>query len=351
MDYARFNYVAQPEDSITEKGLFPRIGDYDMWAIEWGYKWMPDYKTAQDEVPALNKLTMEKLKNKRLWFGTEVDPDDPRGQNEDLGDNAMKASAYGIKNLKRIIVKLPEWTKEANKDYTGLTELYSQLTTQFQRYMGHVAKNIGGIQTTPKMQEEAGMVVEFTPASRQKEAMAFLQAQLFKTPTWLIQNNIAGLTGTNAMTTILGAQNNVLGRLLSNNTFNKLFRYEASGLKNVYSASEMVTDLRKGIWSELAARKPIDIYRRNLQKAFVEQLIGNLRTDGTPTITLSSGRGTSVFMASDYSKTTDAISIAKAQLRSLQSEIRTALPAYKDAASRAHLQDVADRIQEVLEVK
>ena len=351
MDYARFNYVAQPEDSITEKGLFPRIGDYDMWAIEWGYKWMPNYQTAQDEVPALNKLTMEKMKNKRLWFGTEVDPDDPRAQNEDLGDNAIKASAYGIKNLQRIIVKLPEWTKEANKDYTGLTELYSQLTTQFQRYMGHVAKNIGGIQTTPKMQEEAGMVVEFTPAARQKEAMAFLQAQLFKTPTWLIQNNIAGLTGTNDMTTILGAQNNVLGRLLSNNTFNKLFRYEASGLKTVYSASEMVTDLRKGIWSELSARKPIDIYRRNLQKAFVEQLIGNLRPDGTPTITLSSGRGTSVFMASDYSKTTDAISIAKAQLRSLQSEIRAALPAYKDAASRAHLHDVSDRIQEVLEVK
>jgi len=349
MDYARFNYVAQPEDNITEKGLFPRIGDYDKWAIQWGYTWMPQYKTAQDEVPALNKLTMEKMKNKRLWFGTETDPDDPRGQNEDLGDNSMKASAYGIKNLQRIVVKLPEWTKEANKDYTGLTELYGQLTAQFQRYMGHVSKNIGGIQTTPKMQEEPGMVVEFTPEAKQKEAMAFLQAQLFKTPTWLIQNNIAGLTGTNAMTTILGIQNNVLGRLLSNNTFNKMFRYEASSDKNIYTASEMVTDLRKGIWSELASRKPIDIYRRNLQKAFVEQLIENLRSDAGPAITVSAGRGFG--MASDYSKTTDAISIVKAQLRSLQSEIRAALPAYKDTNSRAHLQDVNDRITEVLDPK
>lgn len=350
MDYARFNYVAQPEDNISEVGLFPRIGDYDKWAIEWGYKWLPQFKTAQDEVAYLNKWTMEKLKNKRLWFGTETDPDDPRGQNEDLGDDAMKASAYGIKNLKRIVVKLPEWSKEANKDYTGLSGLYGQLTGQFQRYMGHVAKNIGGIQTTPKMQEEAGMVVEFTPKTKQKEAMAFLQAQLFKTPTWLVQEKINGLTGANPMTTILGIQNSVLSRLLSNSTFNKLFRYEASGEKNVYSAAEMVTDLRKGIWSELATRKPIDIYRRNLQKAFVEQLIGNLTAETPSPTAASSGRGGFSF-SSNYSKTTDAISVAKAQLRILQSEIRAALPAYKDATSRAHLQDVNDRINDALDKK
>jgi hypothetical protein len=347
MDYARFNYVAQPEDNISDKGLFPRIGDYDMWAIEWGYKWMPDYRTAEDEIPVLNKLTMEKLKNKRLWFGTEVDPDDPRAQNEDLGENAMKASAYGIKNLQRIVVKLPEWTKEANKDYTSLNQVYNQLTGQFTRYMGHVAKNIGGIQTTPKMQEEAGMVVEYTPKEKQKEAMQFLHTQLFKTPTWLIQPSISGLTGANAMNTIIGIQNSILGRLLSNNTFNKLFRAEASGNRNVYTVSEMVTDLRKGIWSELAARRPIDIYRRSLQKAFVEQLIENLKTEGAPVITISGGRGFS--MPSDYSKTTDAISIVKLQLRTLQGEIRAAIPAYKDAASRAHLQDVNERITQVLD--
>ncbi|HEY0040880.1 MAG TPA: zinc-dependent metalloprotease, partial [Flavisolibacter sp.] len=349
MDYARFNYVAQPEDKITDKGMFPRIGDYDMWAIEWGYRWMPEHRTAQAEVPVLNKKTMEKLKDKRLWFGTEIDPDDPRGQNEDLGDNAMKASAYGIKNLQRIVTNLPEWTKEADKDYRGLQQMYGQLTTQFQRYMGHVAKNIGGIQTTPRMQEEAGIVVEFTPKARQKEAMQFLQTQLFKTPTWLKQSKIEGLIGTNSMNTIIGVQNNILGRLMSNNTFNKLFRYEASGQPNVYSATEMLSDLRKGIWSELSARKAIDIYRRNLQKAFVEQLVGNLKSDGTSMAATAARAGFGI--ASDYSRTTDAMSIAKAQLRTLQSEIRSAMPAYKDAASRAHLQDVNDRITEVLEPK
>ena len=151
------------------------------------------------------------------------------------------------------------------------------------------------------------------------------------------------------MTTIMSVQTSILGRLLNNNTFNKLFRFEASGRKNPYTVSEMVSDLRQGIWSELAARKPIDIYRRNLQKAFIEQLVSNLKSDGMPTITLGSGRGFA--MSSDFSRTTDAMSIAKAQLRILQKEIRSALPAYKDAASRAHLMDVNDRIAEVLEPK
>ncbi|MDQ6609669.1 MAG: zinc-dependent metalloprotease [Bacteroidota bacterium] len=345
MDYARFNYVAQPEDNITDKGLFPRIGDYDKWAIQWGYRYMPEYKTPDAETPLLNKLVMEKLKDKRLWFGTETDQDDPRGQNEDLGDNAMKASGYGIKNLQRIVLKLPEWTREANKDYAGLTELYGQLVSQYQRYMGHVAKNIGGVQTTPKMQEEGGVVIEFTPKSRQKEAMQFLQEQLFKTPSWLVQSNIAELTGSNGLTTVSGVQSAVLTRLLGNNTLNKLFRYEASE-SNAYSANEMITDLRKGIWSELASRKAIDIYRRNLQKVFVERLITNLQTDNNPPPAALAQFGV---VSANYSKTTDAMSIVKMQLRTLQSEIRAALPAYKDAASRAHLQDVSDRITQALD--
>ncbi|HEX2536531.1 MAG TPA: zinc-dependent metalloprotease, partial [Chitinophagaceae bacterium] len=172
MDYARFNYVAQPEDNITSKGLFPRIGDYDLWAIEWGYRWFPEAKSPEAEVPILNKLTIEKLKNKRNWFITESDPDDPRAQNEDLGDNAVKAGTYGILNLKRIVTRLPEWTRVPNKSYESLEELYTNLVTQFGRYMGHVSKNIGGVMTTPKTVEQAGVVVEFTPRARQKEAMA-----------------------------------------------------------------------------------------------------------------------------------------------------------------------------------
>lgn len=348
MDYARFNYVAQPEDNVGEKGLFPRIGDYDMWAIEWGYRWMPEAKTAEEEIPVLNKLVMERLKNPRLWFGTETDPDDPRNQNEDLGDNAMKASAYGIKNLQRILAKMPEWTREANKDYAGLGSMYGQLVTQYNRYMGHVAKNIGGIQTTPKMQEEPGVVVTFTSKAKQREAMQFLHEQLFKTPKWIVDNNISDLTGNNKLSTIGNVQDNVLNRLLSNSTLSKLFRFEAAEAQ-AYTAAEMLTDLRKGIWSELPGQQPIDIYRRNLQKSFVEKMIDNLSEPASSSASAAMGRGFSA--PSNYSKTSDAISIAKAQLKSLQAEIKTALPLYKDAASRMHLQDVQERINAALNPK
>ncbi len=345
MDYARFNYVAQPGDNVTDKGMFPRIGDYDLWAIEWGYRWHPEAKTADADKVIQNKITVEKLKNKRLWFITESDPDDPRAQSEDLGDNAMKASAYGIKNLQYIVTKLPDWTKEPTRGFEGLNEVYGNVISQFVRYMGHVTKNVGGIMTTPKTVEQQGVVVEFVPQSTQKEALNFLNNQLFKTPKWLINPQITNLTGGNSMTTIGTIQDNILGRLISHNTLNKLLRFEAEE-EAPYTAIEMLTDLRKMVWSELPARKPIDIYRRNLQKAFTERLVRAITPPPTPVITLG-GQGQGG--ANAFTPNTDAMSVAKAQLRVLQSEIRAALPTSQDAASRAHLMDVNDRITAALD--
>jgi hypothetical protein len=348
MDYARFNYVAQPEDNISEKGLFPRIGEYDKWAIEWGYRWFPQAKNPQEEQAILNKLTIEKLNDKKYWFGTESDPDDPRTQNEDLSDNAMKASAYGIRNLQRIIEKLPEWSREPAKGYTTLDELYGQVVSQFNRYMGHVAKNVGGIQTTPKTVEQQGAVVEFTPESRQKEAIQFLHEQLFKTPKWLVNEKITAYTADNPITTIGSLQDNILGRLISHSTLGKLLRFEEAEA-NAYTAVEMLTDLKKGIWSELATRQAIDMYRRNLQKAYVEKLISIVKPAPTSTSTPTVIFGASA--TSSVSSNNDVISLAKLQLRTLQSDIRAALPAYKDVTSRAHLMDVSDRITAALDPK
>jgi hypothetical protein len=299
-------------------------------------------------VASLNQKTIEKLRDKRYLFGTETDSDDPREQNEDLGDDAVKASMYGIKNLQRIIVKLPEWTKEANKDYSNLSELYSQLRSQFGRYMGHVSKNIGGIYTTPKMTDERGVVVEFVSRAKQKEAMQFLQNQLFKTPKWIIDNDIPNYTNDNKLTVISSLQSATLNRLTSSATLNKLFRFEAENPLKAYTATEMLTDLRKGIWSELTSKQPINIYRRNLQKAYIESITRLAGSDSGGGIVISLGGSIS---SSGSSRTTDAVSIAKAQLRTLAGEIRTALPLYKDAASRAHLQDVLDRINQTLDPK
>src|SRR5690606_1459323 len=140
MDYARFNYVAQPEDNISEKGLFPRIGEYDSLAIEWGYRLFPQYDNADAERGHRNKRGIDKNKDRRLWFGHESNPSDPRSQSEDMGDNAMLASTYGIRNLQRVVENLPGWTETENEGYSGLAELYREVNTQFGRYIGHVIK-------------------------------------------------------------------------------------------------------------------------------------------------------------------------------------------------------------------
>ena len=143
MDYARFNYVAQPEDGVTQQNLFPRIGAYDHWAIEWGYKLLPDIYEPDEEKALLNELTIAKSNNNIYWFGSEQEQNDPRAQSEDLGDNAMKAGDYGIKNLQRIVAHLPEWTKIAHEDYGSLSQMFREIQDQYQRYVGHVVKNIG----------------------------------------------------------------------------------------------------------------------------------------------------------------------------------------------------------------
>jgi hypothetical protein len=350
MDYARFNYVAQPEDNIDRVGLFPRIGDYDKWAIEWGYRWMPEYKNGEDEKSALNKLTTERLKNKRLWFGTEVNPDDPRSQNEDLGNDAMKAGSYGIKNLQRIVPNLINWTKQPNESYDGLDEMYSNVVSQYGRYMGHVAKNIGGVYETPKMSNEDGVVYEFTPRSIQKDAVNFLNQQLFTTPTWLINNDIMSRTGENPQVVIGNRQETVINRIVSANTFTKLFAMETTVGNNAYKPTELMDDLRRGIFSELYTRKATDLYRRNLQKIFVEKII-SLLPGGTQPLSLGSIGIFFQITPSLNIKNTDAYSVLKGTLRTLRNDIRAAIPGTTDQMTKLHLQDLNERITDVLEKK
>ena len=338
MDYARFNYVAQPEDGISDKGIFPRIGDYDKWAIEWGYRWFPE-KTANQEKEYLNKWIIEKTAaNKRLWFGTETDKDDPRCQNEDLGDNAMIASSYGIKNLKRILPQILNWTKEENEGYQSAVEMYSELLNQFNRYMGHVAKNIGGVMTTPKSVEEPGKVIEFVSKEKQQEAVNFLNAQLFSTPTWLLNKEIFDKTGKGTATVLNALQDNTLKKLISAETINKLLQFEAYDSRNAYTGLELLNDVKRGIWSELYANKSISIYRRNLQKSYVERL--GIIINPPPAPPMPPGFAA----AGSVSTTNDMISIVKSHARALQKEIRNVIPIAKDEMTKSHLQDMDERI-------
>ncbi len=350
MDYARFNYVAQPEDSISEAGLFPRIGEYDKWAIQWGYGYT-GAKNEEDDKKAVNKWVIDSLKaNPRLWFGTETNPYDPHSQTEDLGDNSMKASEYGIKNLKRILPQLPNWTKEEADVYENLDDMYTQLTIQYNRYMYHALKNVGGIYEIPKSVEQPGDVYTPTPKAVQKEAIAFLNKQLFSTPSWLIDKQILNkISNPSAAEAVGNIQLNVINSLLSGSRIGRLVYsgYRFSD-QDPYSADEMLNDAEAGIWSELSSKKPIDMYRRNVQKAYTEALINILNpASGGITISFNAlGR-----LGNTSVKTSDVVSVARAHLSTLRSEIVAAIPGTTDKMSKYHLQDVAQRIKVALDPK
>jgi hypothetical protein len=350
MDYARFNYVAQPEDNINEKGLFPRIGDYDDWAIQWGYGYIAG-NNEEDQKLNSDKLIIKSLaENPRRWFGTYElgNSVDPRTQSEDLSDNAMKASEYGIKNLKRIIVGLPEWTREDGEAYESLGEVYTKLVGQFNRYMNHVLRNVGGIYETYKSNSQAGDVFEVTPKATQKEAFNFLNVQLFTTPTWLLDKNILNKTSNPISNErVQSIQTSALNNLLDGS---RLYRMILSanrfGAANVYQFDELMEDTKKAVWSEVAGRKVVDVYRRNLQKAYVEKLL-SLLNGGTQTINFG---GQMVTIGTD-TKNTDVSSYARGQLKVLQSELNAAIPAIADKMTKYHYQDVVERIKKGLDPK
>ncbi len=347
MDYARFNYVAQPEDGITEEGLFPRIGEYDKWAIAWGYKWMPAFKNDETEKAFLNKWIIDSLKsNPRLWFGTEGDPQDPRCQNEDLGDNAMKAGAYGIKNLKRILPKLEEWTKKSNEGYTDLSAMYKEVIGQFGRYMGHVAKNIGGMKTTPKSVEQAGPVYELVSKTTQKEALTFLQENLFTTPEWLINNKYSMLTGVDPYMFVGSLQESQLEKLFNKNTGYNFLKFEAWKGTDAYALTDMWNDLKKGIWSELKTHKPIDIYRKSLQKSYIDKLssmiTGTLQKTEIPVQIAA--------MMPMTARYNELPGLAKAHGKELVTEIKAAMPFFTDMRTKAHLQDMIDQVNAAIKM-
>ncbi|MEY5045029.1 MAG: hypothetical protein RL713_254 [Bacteroidota bacterium] len=349
MDYARFNYVAQPEDNIGRSGLFPRIGDYDDWAIEWGYGYGADDVEADKK--QRNKLYNDRIaKNPRIWFGTYEygNMSDPRTQSEDLSDNSVKASEYGVKNLKRIMAKLPEWTAEESDRYENLAQMYRQTVGQFNRYIGHVSRNIGGYYETQKSVEQDGSVFEVTPKAVQKEAVAFINNQLFATPTWMLDPKILDKISSPTGDQLGSLQDNTLGSLLS---AGRLTRMTTSSKRfpNSYDIAEMFSDLKKGIFSELSSKKAIDGYRRNLQKSYVDRmsaLLGNAPAAGGITISMGGA-----INAGPDPKKTDVTSVVRAHLSSLRSEIQATIPATTDTMSKYHLMDLSERIKTALDPK
>ena len=330
MDYARFNYVAQPEDGVTD--LFPRVGDYDRWAIEWGYKYI-NSPTAEQDKKILNKLYLSKAANNpRLRFLTESSIYDPRAQSEDLGDNPMIASAYGIKNLQRIVPNIATWTKEEAEGYARANELYDNVFGQYRRYINHNIKWVGGMYQNPKTSEQQGSIYEPVSASMQRDAVKFVNEQLFQTPSWLLDPTILPLIKPqNSVDAIAKLQESTLNSLFQNERMLRIIEGTAI-VPTTYNLSDLFQDMRVGIWAELYKGENCSIYRRNLQKIHLEKLINLCNTS-----------------AADI-KRSDIPSVARAELVQLRAHLTQygSIPA--DAITRAHLLDCAARIDAALDI-
>ena len=344
MDYARFNYIAQPEDKGV--ALMPEIGIYDKYAISWGYRPIFD-KSEEEEKEILNEWIVKHTGDPRYRFGHQQVGKiiDPSSQTEDLGDDAMKASTYGIANLKRIMPNLIEWTSKEGENYDDLRDMYNQVLGQFNRYIGHVASNVGGVYEYYKAYGQEGNVYIPTPKDKQKRAVAFLNEQLFDTPKWLIVPEILNkIEYSGNIERVNRIQERGLEKLLDLGRLHRLIENETLNGKNVYKITDLMKDLRDGIWSELKSGKAIDTYRRNLQRSHINQL-GELLTVQKQE-RLPSG-GYFKFTPVDVN-TSDIKAIARMELQIIKSNAQKAYAKTSDTMSKVHLKDIQERIDALL---
>lgn len=340
MDYARFNYVAQPGDG--DVALMPNIGVYDKYAIKWGYKPIPEATDAMAEKETLDSWILEHAGDPMYRFGRQQrGVIDPSSQTEDLGDDAMKASAYGIANLKRIVPNLIIWTAEDGQNYDELDKMYGQVLSQYNRYMGHVASNIGGVYEMYKTYDQEGAVYTHVPKEKQEEALTFLQANLFQTPEWLLDTNIFDkIENAGSVERIRLFQTRTLNNLLDFGRMGRMLENEALNGTQAYTFLDMMAATRKGLFSELQNRSTIDIYRRNLQRAYVERL-DYLMTEEQGDASRFSTR-TSI----DVSQS-DIRAVVRAELKDLKRDLQNAR--LRDRMSNIHTEDLVERINIILD--
>ena len=346
MDYARFNYIAQPEDK--DVALMPNIGIYDKYAIKWGYKPILD-SSAEEEKSILDRWILDHTGDPMYRFGHQQAGDivDPSSQTEDLGDNAIKASTYGIANLKRIVPNLILWTQEEGKTYEDLEKLYQEVFTQFNRYMGHVSNNIGGVYEYHKTYDQKGAV--YIPVSKlhQENCMRFLQDELFRTPEWLLDQNILNkIQYSGFIERVRAMQARTLDNILSLGKLQRLIENETAAGDTAYHLADMMQDLREGIWSELKNGKAIDTYRRNLQKAHIDRLAYLMTAENQKKKPDFGGYQKSTVVNTSQS---DIRSVARAELVTLQRHIKNAIARTSDTMSKYHLQDAQNRIELILD--
>lgn len=338
MDYARFNYIAQPGDGVTN--YYPQIGEYDKWSIKWGYTWFPDVAEADDENETLNDWIVANGDDPLYWFGY-ANGVDPRSQTEAIGDDAMRASELGLANLQVITDNLIDWVEADGETFDDLSELYNQVLGQWRRYMGHVTTYVGGVYQTYKTYDQEGEVYEVVSETDQRRAMEFLQRHAFTAPTWAYNRDILNrVNNATSVETFRSVQAGVLNNLLSPSRIARLIESERRESGDVYTAIEMMDDTRNGVFSELRANRNIDVHRRHLQRAFIERMDYLMNEEPTGFF----GRNVDVSQS-------DIRPIVRNQLNILRRDITNRINAGNiDRVTRVHLEDARHRIDELLAI-
>ena len=345
MDYARFNYVAQPGD--TGVTLMPGIGPFDIYAIRWGYRPIPGATTPDAEKPTLDRWIREHETDRMYRFG---DPSgvDPSAQTEDLGDDGVKASNYGMANLKRIMPQLRTWTAGPGEDYSQLRELYDQVIGQWGRYTGHVTTIVGGVNEWRKASDQAGPVYEVVPEARQQAAVAWLAQNVFTTPSWIIDPEILSRLENNGIVERVRArQVTSLNNLLDFQRMGRLIEQEAKFGDRAYSLSELFRDTRRAVWPDLTGGAAPDTYRRNLQRGYIDRMQFLMTQEPPAPPAGIPAQFLSLFPRMNVSQS-DIRALARAELEALERETTAAAARSSNPLIKAHYRDAAIRIGRVL---
>jgi hypothetical protein len=297
-------------------------------------------------------MVLEIRDDPAMRYGAQtLNPLDPRSQNEDLGDDAVYASELGLANLKRIVPQLQEWVNEDGEDYSTLEELYNNVVAQWGRYLGHVSRNVGGVMIDPKTTDEAGNVYTPVPADRQREAMAFLISQGFSRQDWLLDPSLLRrIEPAGAATRVRGLQESTLNRLLDPTRLSRMLESEWVDGETGYTSVDLLTDLRRGLWSEIERGAAIDPSRRTLQRAYVDRLGGILDGTASDGLTPQLQQRMLGYQPLDADRS-DVKPLVRGELLTLQESVQQALRRYRNPASRMerlHLIDIGARIDDIL---
>lgn len=345
MDYARYNYIAQPGDENIR--FVRQMGPYDHYAVNWGYRVVPNATSAEAEKEQLNAWIVAKKGDPKFKFGRQSSRFDPQSQTESIGDNPVLASTYGVKNLKYVAKNLPQWTSNATNNYNDLEELYGEMLGVYSRYVGHVVTTVGGVFENIKNPDQEGVVYTHADKKSQQEAMKWVQQYVFETPSWLVDASIVqNIDHAGSFEKLRSVQARHLNSLLSFDRIGRLLDGEALNT-TYYSALNMLSDVRSGVWGEAYQGKNVSLFRRNLQRSYIDRMEYLLTNNGPRSGYSRVGyEGTLVFNVA----ASDVRPLVRGELKTLRRKLVTVKDSV-NTTTRYHYEDAIARIDTMLDPK